>query len=182
MNFRCQVAVVGSVFMVPALTHCSSQAGTGNASSSNMSKMNNGGAALTAVLPPQPQEGDDTPSFANDIQPIFDERCTRCHNPVQHTGGLDLTSGNSYDMLVNHPTSDPCMQEVPGSVRVATCDTPPCDPSQSMIWSKTMPDARAPDGTRCLQPMPLGTPGLGVICPDQFQLLESWIIAGAPNN
>lgn len=32
------------------------------------------------------------PSFARDIQPLFQNRCTRCHNPQAPPAGLDLTS------------------------------------------------------------------------------------------
>jgi len=184
MDLRRQLVVVGSVFIAAVLIQCSNGTGSGNGDNSspnmNMRKMDMGGANLTAILP---QEEDDPVSFANDIQPIFDLRCTVCHNPVLLRGGMDLTEGNSYDMLVNHPVSTPCRNDLGhDALHVQPCDTPPCDPSLSMLWSKTMPDARAPDGTRCLQPMPLGSPGLGEICGWEFHLIESWIIAGAPNN
>ncbi|UCG27812.1 MAG: hypothetical protein JSV24_00200 [Bacteroidales bacterium] len=37
-------------------------------------------------------------SFADTIQPIFDNKCINCHN-----GGIppNLTAGNSYDALIN---------------------------------------------------------------------------------
>lgn len=111
-------------------------------------------------------------SFANDIQPIFDNRCTRCHNPDRLLGGLDLSPCSSYANLVNQPTSPTCMMTVPDSVRVV-----PCDPPSSMLWLKTRPD----DG-RCGVPMPFGSAGLGVIAPDEFLLIETWIVQGAQNN
>lgn len=37
-------------------------------------------------------------SFANDIQPIFNSKCTGCHPSM---GGLDLTAANSYNELIN---------------------------------------------------------------------------------
>jgi hypothetical protein len=117
-------------------------------------------------------EHDNCVSFCRDIQPIFDNRCIRCHNPVMHTGSLDLTTGNSYANLVNQPTSAGCMAQVPDSVRVV-----PCDPPASMLWRKTMPD-----DSRCGRPMPLGTAGLGVIAPDEFALIENWIAQGAQSN
>jgi len=119
-------------------------------------------------------EGAENPcvSFANDIQPIFDNRCTRCHNPDLLRGGLNLLPCSSYGNLVNQPTSPTCRMTVPDSIRVV-----PCDPSSSMLWLKTRPD----DG-RCGGPMPFGTQGLGVIAPDEFQLIETWILQGAQNN
>jgi hypothetical protein len=111
-------------------------------------------------------------SFSMDIQPIFDNRCIRCHNPDTFAGSLDLTADNSYANLVNQPTSDACMTEVSGSVRVVPCDT-----QGSMLWRKTLPD-----DSRCGRPMPLPTAGLGVIAPDEFALIEQWILQGAQNN
>jgi hypothetical protein len=111
-------------------------------------------------------------SFCSQIQPIFDNRCTNCHNPGLFRGSMDLTRGNSYANLVNHPTSAGCMAQVPDSVRVV-----PCDPMASMLWRKTRPD-----DSRCGRPMPLGSEGLGVIAPDEFALIERWIAQGARNN
>jgi hypothetical protein len=111
-------------------------------------------------------------SFCRQIQPIFDNRCTNCHNPQLFRGTLDLTRGNSYANLVNHPTSAGCMSQVPDSVRVV-----PCDPMASMLWRKTRPD-----DSRCGRPMPLGSDGLGVIAPNEFALIEGWIAQGARNN
>ena len=99
-------------------------------------------------------------------------RCIRCHNPDVLSGGLDLTSDNSYANLVEQPTSDGCMAEVPGSVRVVEFD-----PMSSMLWLKTLPD-----DSRCGVPMPRGTQGLGIIAPDEFAILETWIVEGAQNN
>src|SRR5215472_11742296 len=118
--------------------------------------------ALTAWAGP-------TVSFENDVQPIFDTNCIICHA----TGAQpDLTDGVSYDNLVNQPTSDGCMAEVPGSVYVVPFDT-----QSSMLWLKTRPD----DG-RCGVPMPWGTEGLGIIDPDSFAIIDTWINEGALNN
>ncbi len=111
-------------------------------------------------------------SFSREIQAIFNNRCTNCHNPTLLRGMLDLTPGNSYTNLVNRPTSPGCVAEVPGSVRVV-----PCNPLASMLWRKTLPD-----NSRCRAPMPLNTPGLGVIAPGEFALIQAWICQGARNN
>ena len=85
---------------------------------------------------------------------------------------MDLSQGVSHDKLVFQPTSDGCIAEVPGSVRVIAFDT-----QDSMLWLKTRPD----DG-RCGVPMPWGTDGLGIIDPDSFATVETWIIEGAQDN
>lgn len=110
-----------------------------------------------------------TVSFANDVQPIFDARCVSCHTP---DSVLDLTAGSAYANLVNQPTSDGCMAQVPNSVLVV-----PFDPTTSMLWLKTRPD-----DARCGAPMPRGTEGLGIIAPDEFALIETWISEGALDN
>ncbi len=117
-------------------------------------------------------EHDRCVSLCRDIQPIFDNRCTRCHDAVLLRGGLDLTRGAAYANLVNKPSSPACAAEVPGSIRVV-----PCHPADSMLWRKTKPD-----DSRCRMPMPLGSPGLGVIAPLEFALIERWIAQGAQNN
>lgn len=111
-------------------------------------------------------------SFSRDIQPIFENRCVRCHNADTTRGQLNLSACASYANLVNQPTSPACQATVPDSIRVV-----PCDPAGSMLWRKTKPDP-----SRCGNPMPLGTPGLGEIAPDEFLLIETWIAQGAQDN
>lgn len=185
MKFHRKHAAIYIALVAPIFTYCSNGVGSGSGASTmsnpgmdGMGGMDSKGMPL--AVPAEPP--DDPISFANDIQPIFDLRCTRCHQPPNPTGGLDLTQGNSYNNLVNVPTSAACRQQVPDSVRVASCDTPPCDPSQSMIWAKTMPDAPPPDGRRCRGTMPLGGIPLGQDCHWDFHLIEQWIIEGAHNN
>jgi hypothetical protein len=111
-------------------------------------------------------------SFGDDIQPIFNKRCTSCHNGTQPRGQLDLTAPSSYSQLVNVVTSANCDAAVPGGTRVK-----PGDKEGSMLWRKTKPDPG-----RCLNPMPNGAPGLGIIAPDELDKLERWIQQGALNN
>ncbi len=85
-------------------------------------------------------------SFGEDVQPIFNKRCTSCHNATQPRGQLDLTAPNSYLQLVNVVTSTNCDAVVPGGTRVK-----PGDKEGSMLWRKTKPDPG-----RCLNPMPNG--------------------------
>ena len=111
--------------------------------------------------------------FSRDIQPILSARCAAtCHSAALHSGGLELTEGSARANLLNQPTSAGCMAEVPASIRVVPCDT-----QASMLWRKLKPD-----DSRCRNPMPNGTAGLGVIAPDEFALIERWIAQGAGAN
>ena len=132
-----------------------------------------GGSSDSGGPPPPPgDDGGGMVSFAQDVQPIFNSRCTSCHNSSTANGGLDLTGPGSYQHLVNAATSAACSSSVPNVPRVT-----PGDPMGSMLWRKTKPDP-----SRCFSPMPFGTAGLGVISPDQFAKIEAWIQQGALNN
>jgi hypothetical protein len=177
MKLHRSLAALGIALLALALTHCSNEVGRGSQDLSNLGHgSTDNGLRMGGKNECDP---DDEVSFDQCIQPIFDNRCTNCHRPPTPPGRLDLTPGNSFNNLVNQPTSAGCMAEVPGSILVRQCDDPPCDPSQSMLWAKTLPDARPPDGRRCRAPMPFGTEGLGVIAPDEFALIEAWIVQGA---
>ncbi len=119
-----------------------------------------------------PDGGMEVLSFNEDIQPIFNRRCTSCHNATQPRGQLDLTAPNSYRQLVDVATSSDCSAVVPGVPRVK-----PGDKEGSMLWRKTKPDP-----SRCLNPMPNGAAGLGILAPDDFDKVERWIQQGALNN
>ena len=49
------------------------------------------------VTPPNP-DGEPV-KYSTQIQPIFDAKCIDCHKPGA-SNGLDLTSANSYNMVV----------------------------------------------------------------------------------
>lgn len=44
---------------------------------------------------------DEEVSFVNDIQPIFDAKCTGCHGVSSPAGGLDLTPANSFNNIID---------------------------------------------------------------------------------
>ncbi len=119
-------------------------------------------------------------SFAQDIQPIFNDQCTSCHNSTSLRGGLDLTAPGSWGRLVNIATSPTCSAAVPNVPRVKSSDT-----AGSMLWRKTKPVDQSATG-RCGDPMPnimsASSPGLGVSSPSQFAKIEAWIQQGALNN
>jgi hypothetical protein len=45
-------------------------------------------------------------SFDKEIQPIYNAKCTKCHNGGSNGGGLDLRQGSAYDNLTKHGSCD----------------------------------------------------------------------------
>lgn len=64
---------------------------------------------------PPPPEPTDTISFAQEVQPIFENNgCTGCHKP-NGSAGLDLTAPNAYNSLISNglvETTDPEMSKI----------------------------------------------------------------------
>ena len=110
-----------------------------------------------------------TPSFSNDIQPIFNARCatTSCHNLTTHQVGMVLAAGHSYDNIVNR-------QSVfrPSWKRIV-----PFKPDSSFLIKVLLADSATqhPEITR----MPLGRPPL---TNDQIQTIINWVAQGAQRN
>lgn len=98
--------------------------------------------------------------FAKSIQPIFNANCG-CHSGVMAALGLVLTEGQAYANLV-----DVDSVQQPGTPRVA-----PGNPAGSWLVTKLKPNP--PQGKQ----MPQG----GMLAPNQIDLIETWIAAGAPN-
>ncbi len=98
-------------------------------------------------------------SFANDVQPIFNQNCTtQCH---PNSGNLDLTAGNSYNQLVNVNASGYAAKRVV-----------PGDPDNSVLYKKI--DGSGVYGST----MPLG----GSLSAAQINTIKQWIVEGAQNN
>jgi hypothetical protein len=111
-------------------------------------------AVLLDVLQPEP-------NFTTEVQPIFDTNCafSNCHG---FSGGLTLSAGVSYSMLVNHRSFGSSL------TRVA-----PGDPDNSFLYLKITGCQRP----RCAgERMPSGRPPLAAA---QIQLIHDWIAAGA---
>ncbi len=109
-------------------------------------------------------------SFAADIQPIFNTRCTvACHTAASPNGGLNLTTGNSHAALVAVNTSAGCAG---GGQRVVAFDA-----RASQLWKKL-----TPDGGYCLNTMPRNQMPLRAQFPAEFNKIEAWIAQGAKNN
>jgi hypothetical protein len=105
-----------------------------------------------------------TVSFADQIQPIFNENCVVCHGS-RGQAGLDLRALNSYANLVNRVSTGyaPALRVAPG------------DPDASVLYNKVA------DTGVFGQRMP--PPGQGLPLPSaSVQLIRTWILEGAVNN
>jgi hypothetical protein len=102
-----------------------------------------------------------TVSYAGQIQPIFNNRCTSCH-ALNGDGGLDLRTGVSYGNLVNVPSQGYfILRVIPG------------DPDGSVLYGKVTGNSRF--GAR-MPPTGLALTAL------QRQQIRTWILEGANNN
>ncbi len=72
-------------------------------------------------------------SFGEDVQPLFDRKCTSCH-PVSYPY-LDLRRGRSYDQLVGvSARTRPAFERVlPGRPELSYLLTHPPDPSLARL-------------------------------------------------
>ncbi len=112
--------------------------------------------------------GDGMVSFAGQIQPIFDARCTVCHQ----AGGLAdilgitlrLVPGESYNGLVNQPSSQ----------RADLTRVVPGDSTSSLLFLKVSSNT-PPVGSR----MPLFGAALSQA---EIDLIRDWIDQGAQDN
>jgi hypothetical protein len=110
-------------------------------------------AALLVAAGPHAGGGPRAVSFAADVQPIFDRKCTTCH-PVSYPY-LDLRSGRSYDDLVRvSAATAPAFERVlPGRPELSYLLTHPPDPSL-----------------------------LGLLTPAERKTITAWIRDGAREN
>jgi hypothetical protein len=102
-----------------------------------------------------------TVSFATQIQPIFNSRCTSCHGQLAD-GALDLRPGLSYGNLVN------VLSLAYDAIRVI-----PGDPDGSVLYGKIT--GNPVFGSR----MPNTGAALSGV---QKQLIRTWILEGANND
>ena len=108
------------------------------------------------------------PSFATDIQPIFNRRCAigGCHTVLSRKAELVLQQGYAYDSIVNVPAFLD-----PGFLRVE-----PGNATDSWLVRMIGPDDNARQG---FARMPLGSHPL---TPNQIATIVNWIENGAPEN
>jgi hypothetical protein len=107
----------------------------------------------------------DLPTYADDVQPIFDANCTGCHVGATAPRGLDLSDGVSYDMIV-----DVASGELSSMDRIE-----PFDPANSYLIHKIEGTHRAVGGTGVR--MPQGGPYLDATTAG---IIEGWVLDGAP--
>ena len=131
----------------------------------------------TATDAPNVEADASTLSYARDIQPIWDEYCSRCHfRPVP---ALELSAERSWQDLSS------------GVSNWSECGAfvVPGQPEQSLLYFKLT--GMAAPGTEidpdCARPMPADWEGQGdtplrEIDPAAVERVRAWILAGAPNN
>jgi len=108
-----------------------------------------------------------TPSYATDLQAIWNTSCTvSCHKGSTPDGQLSLETGSSYAALVGPNMVATCSDG--NNVRVDAGV-----PSASGLMDKLL-------GTSCGTPMP--EPPNGPLSADELVLIQSWILRGALNN
>jgi len=108
------------------------------------------------------------PSFATDIQPIFNRRCAigGCHTVISARADMVLAPGHAYDSLVNQP----------GYLYSQLDRVEPGDAANSWLVRMIEDD----DGARfSYSRMPLGGQPL---TRNQIATIVNWIENGAPRN
>src|SRR5215831_12992318 len=129
--------------------------------------MGGGGGGTTPQTPTEqpPQQPASVPvSFAADIQPIFTQTCTSCHNATTRSGGLVLDAGVAFANIVQVPSG-----QVPSQNYVE-----PNAPDRSYLFRK-ITGAAGINGSR----MPRNDPTFFDRNPDQLTLVRQWIQEGA---
>ncbi|HEX9924038.1 MAG TPA: c-type cytochrome domain-containing protein [Anaerolineae bacterium] len=96
-------------------------------------------------------------SFQNHVLPIFEERCTQCHGGERPEGGQRIEEGLillSYDDILNGSWNGSVIE--PGNVE------------DSYLIEQIVTGRMPKEGER--------------VPPDQIEIIEAWVAAGAPNN
>jgi hypothetical protein len=107
------------------------------------------------------------PTYAANIQTIWTQKCTSCHDNTSPSGGMNLLSGSSWTSLVG------------ASATNATCSTlkrvTALQPDSSLLIKKI-------SGTSCGNQMPRNDAFYFSMNPGLVTRIRSWILAGALNN
>jgi len=121
-------------------------------------------ACKSSSSPDQATAVKDDPSFASDIQAIFNTTCTAasCHGGATGQAGLVLLSGQAYNNLVNVAST-----QAPMTKRVL-----PGDATNSYIVIKL--EGRQTVGTKM--------PQTGSLPANALQNIKNWINRGAKDN
>jgi hypothetical protein len=110
----------------------------------------------------------ESPTLAQDVQPILDRRCAYggCHSEATRQAGLVLVRGRSHDALVDRPS------QLQGARTLVV----PGDASASWLMTMIGADDDARDG---FSRMPLAATPL---TSNQIATIARWIDRGAPEN
>ncbi|WP_044181078.1 Ig-like domain-containing protein [Hyalangium minutum] len=108
------------------------------------------------------------PKYTADIQPIWAQCTTSCHDNTSPSGGMNLLAGSSYSNLVGVSGTNRCSGTTAiQRVRVG-------QPANSLLVRKI-------EGT-CGTRMPQNNPSYFVDNPGLITRIRSWILGGALNN
>src|SRR5262249_11589320 len=115
------------------------------------------------------------PSFANDVQPIFTQRCATvsCHDAFYRAQAQALDADEAYVNIVGKPSSEggKLLVGAPGSI------------AKSFLARKiTGKGLKASNGTLMPQGCPLAPRIGGCLTDAEIYTILAWIQAGAPNN
>lgn len=124
--------------------------------------------ALGSALIAMTASADETVSYRNQLQPIFNAQCVYCHVTGAENGGLNLARASSHTSLVGTAsTESPLPRVTPGQ------------PDKSYLWHKLNGTHVSVGGSG--NAMPMSDPPR-LLEPAQRALFKAWIEAGAPNN
>jgi hypothetical protein len=105
------------------------------------------------------------PSYAQDVEPLWNPTCTNCHSD-DSPGGLNLQAGKSYASLVNTRGRGACS---------SLHRVEPGQPEDSLLVLKI-------SGDSCGGRMPQLDTEYFDKNPGELTRIRSWILLGAPNN
>jgi hypothetical protein len=106
-----------------------------------------------------------SPTFKDNIQPIFDANCVSCHQAGAAPQGLILESGKSYAAIVGRQSTEShLMLVVPGA------------PNSSYVLAKVTGSQVASGGKG--ERMPLGS----ALPAEDIETIRAWITAGAKDD
>jgi hypothetical protein len=116
---------------------------------------------LACLIPGCGQKGPKPVSFHDEIQPILNDRCVKCHGTTTAEGNIVLTS---YENLMGSRT-------VSGKKPLVVSEKP----AESWLYilsATNQPHFRMPPDTSKLTPLPQ----------KELELMARWITQGAKNN
>lgn len=116
-------------------------------------------SSCVAQTPPVAHNHAATVNFAEQIQPLLNERCVACHQDAGPSGGLSLQRKSVLANLVGVPSTGAAMPRVN-----------PGDPGKSYILFKLRGDHASVGGSGTQMP-PSGAP----LSADEIALIAAWI-------